>query len=250
MKIKVVNPDKEIELVIKDLERGNEAVARSRLSNIKKRERERLRYAEKKFEREQPSGMDYQIQKATIKQLKIDYNILSDSIDTIHSYMKNPESFSYKENRAEYFRLQRSFQRVSILGQKKEAEKETLRKAQSEKGDVVGITISSIRKSDKVKALLQNVIYNNPMFNFNESELQEVSKAIKDITGYDLMQDIVNIFNTPSHYESEGGSGNEPIYDSIKNITNKLENAKKSYSDEELKILEENINKFKVMARD
>ena len=229
----------ELELVIKNLERGNEALALSELRSIRKQAESRYYYAQRKLS--QVSGIDYQIQAARTKELKIEYEQMKDAVKTITDYTRNPEKYAFKTSRTRYFDVQRAFSRINVIQEKKQAEKELVRSEARERGTIEGVTLGNIKKSRKLEALMQNVVYKNKNFNINEAELKRIAAEVLQITGYDIMGDIISAFDTPQHYESGGGSGNIPIYETFQNITNKLKQKMKSYSAAELDALEKNL---------
>lgn len=241
--------DNELKFVIRDLERGQEQVALSRLRSLRKAAQSRYAYAEKKLE--SASGMDYQVINAQVKEAKIQYEQMKDAVRTITDYVNNPEKYQFKEDRKNYFKVQRAFSRINVIQQKKAAEKEIVREQQREAGTVEGITLTTIKKSDKVKALLQNVVYKNKNFNVNEEELLRINEEIKQITGYDFInEDIIKSFDTAQHYESgDGGKGNIPIYDVFQNITKKLGQKMKSFKATELDILEKDLIRLAQMFK-
>lgn len=242
MKVNLINAQKETERIIRDLERGNEKLALARLSELRKSAYNRYYYAEKKLEKEQPTGIDYQLQAAQTKQLKIELQRMNEEINNIRTYIKNPEQYDWKTNRANYYSVQRSFSRVNALVEKKNAEREKLSELQREAGDVVGVTLYNVRKTEKIKALLQNVIYNNKLYNFSEAEILRISNELKMLTGFDLQQELINIFDVPQHYESDGSKSNIPLYDSFVNITDKLQNLSRGYQGETMDKINELIN--------
>lgn len=245
MKINIANAQKETELIIKNLERGEDKLALSRLQNLRKQAYNKYYYAQRKFETEQPTGIDYQLQSAQIKQAKKELEQINASVETIRDYVKHPERFDYKTQRQKYYDVKKAFNRVNILQEKKAAEREFLRQTQKERGDVVGVTLLNIRKSDKLNALLQNVVYKNKLFNVNEPEFLRIAERIYKKTGYNILADFQAEFDTPQHYES-GGSDTQSgsIYDRVRDISQKLVNIKRGYSGEDINELEQDIKRL------
>ena len=234
IKVHVTNMEKRTEMLVKSLERENESLARAQLSAIKKNASSKLYYYEGKMQKEQPEGIDYQVLNSQINQAKVEKEQIDNAVEMIRDYISNPENYDYNTNRADLWKLQRAFQRINFIEEKKRAEKEVVRKAQSQAGDVVGITINTIRTSLKLNALLQNVVYNNDLFNIDEDGLIEISEKIKKMTGYDIMGRIINIFEQKQHYDSSGDNGSTPIYDRVKDITSELSSVMMSYSKDDL----------------
>lgn len=250
MRVNLVNAQIDTERILRDLERGDESFALLRLRELRKSAYNRMYYAERKFKKERPSGIDYQIQKANIKQARIDFERMSAEINNIREYVKHPEKFDYKENRANYYSVQRSFQRINALQAKRAAEAEKLRTLQSEAGDIVGVTLYNVQKSEKINAFLQNVVYKNKLYNFNEAEVSRIAAELKQLTGYDLQQALVDIFDTPQHYESGGGPSQQfTFFESIQNITKELKYIAKGYQGDEMKQIEQLINDWQKMAK-
>mgnify|MGYP003290422569 CR=1 FL=1 len=238
--IKVNLPENnELDRVIRNLERGNEQLALAELRSIRKQAESRYYYARNKLS--QVGGIDYQVQAAQTKELKIQYEQMKDAVKTITDYTKNPEKYSFKTSRKEYFKVQRAFSRINAIQEKKQAEKELVRSEARERGTVEGVTLANIRKSRKLDALLQNVVYKNSNFNIDKAELTRIAAEVKEITGYDIMADIMKAFDTPQHYESGGGASNIPIYDTFQNITNELRHRMRSYKAAELDALEKDL---------
>ena len=248
MKISLANSQKETERIIRNLERGNEGMALLQLRELRKSAYNRYYRAARKFEETMPTGIDYQLQLAAMRTAKKELDRLDDSIAEIRDYIKHPENYSYKDNRAAYFSVVRDFQKINSYIERREAERETLRQAQREARTVEGVTLYNIRKSQKINALLQNVIYNNQLYNFDEAEVKRISAELYRLTGYNLEQDLADIFDTPAHYESGGGKSNIPIHDSFKNITTNLRAISRGYKGETLKEINKLINSFRRMA--
>lgn len=251
IKVNLVNEQVATERIIKSLERGEEELARSQLANIKRNAYNKLYYAEKRYEETMPTGIDYQVQRAQIKQATIEKAQIDNAVKTIRDYIKNPEQFNFKNERANYFKLQKAFQRINYVEERKAAERETIREAQSAAGTVSGVTLLNIRKGNKMSALFENVLYNNMQFDFNRAELDKLAAKIQAITGYNVLEKFYNHFDTPQHYESGGSpSQKEGIFDAVTNISNDLKNMLTSYQNTpEYAELEGEVNKFLVMAR-
>lgn len=248
MKISLANSQKETERIIRNLERGNEGMALLQLRELRKSVYNRYYRAARKFEETMPTGIDYQLQLAAVRTAKKELGRLDDSIAEIRDYIKHPENYSYKDNRAAYFSVIRDFQKINSYIERREAERETLRQAQKEAGTVEGVTLYNIRKSQKINALMQNVIYNNQLYNFDEAEVKRISAELYRLTGYNLEQNLADIFDTPAHYESGGGKSNIPIHDNFKDITTNLRAISRGYKGETLKEINELINSFRRMA--
>lgn len=251
IKVNLVNAQVATERIIKSLERGEETLARSQLNNIKRNAYNKLYYAEKRYEETMPTGIEYQIQRAQIKQAQVEKAQIDNAVNTIREYIKNPEQFTFKTERANYFKLQKAFQRINFVEEKKAAERETVREAQREAGSVSGVTLLNIRKSNKMSALFENVLYNNMQFDFNKAELEKLAARIRAITGYNVLEKFYNHFDTPQHYESGGSpSQKEGIFDAVTNIAGDLKNMLTSYqNDPQYADLEDEVNKFLTMAR-
>ena len=249
MKISLANSQRETERIIRNLERGNEGMALLQIRELRKSAYNRYYRAARKFEETMPTGIDYQLQLAAVRTAKKELDRLDDSIAEIRDYIKHPENYSYKDNRAAYFSVVRDFQKINSYIERREAERETLRQAQKEAGTVEGVTLYNIRKSQKINALMQNVIYNNQLYNFDEAEVKRISAELFRLTGYNLEQDLADILDTPAHYESGGGKSNIPIYDSFVNITNKLHAMSRGYQGEKLAAVTKLIEDFERMAR-
>lgn len=257
IKVNLVNAQVATERIIKSLERGEEALARSQLNNIKRNAYNKLYYAEKRYEETMPTGIEYQIQRAQIKRAEVEKAQIDNAVNTIREYIKNPEQFAFKTERANYFKLQKAFQRINFVEEKKVAERETLRQAQREAGSLTGVTLLNIRKTAKMNALFENVLYNNigkdkdkRLFDFNKAELEKLAARIRAITGYNVLEKFYNHFDTPQHYESEGTPSQEGIFDAVTNIAGDLKNMLKSYqNDPQYADLEDEVNKFLTMAR-
>ena len=253
IKITLVNGQKQTEALIRSLERDNAQLARAQLNTIRKNAYSKLYYAESKFEREMPKGIDYQIQRAQIKQAQIEFNQTKNAVEVVRDYIKNPENYTYKD-RSNYSELRRSLQRLNLIEERNEAIKETVRQAQKEAGTVEGVTMYNLRKSQKIRALFENVLFNNTEYNFNESDFWQIVRDVKQLTGYDIEQAFMDKhFDTPSHYESGGSGSNVSLFDKLVEISNRLKDISKSLtnklSPEEFTLLETRINQFLEMSR-
>ena len=250
IKVNISNAQYRTERLIKALENQNASMARTELATLKKNAYNKLYYAEKRFEETMPTGVEYQVQKAQIKQARVEYQQVQNAVKEFRDYIKNPEDYNFKDHRADYFKLQRAFQRLNYIEEKSKAEKEVVRQAQKEAGTVEGVTLLNISKAQKMSALFENVLYNNSQFNFDKAELDALAKKIQEITGYNVLEDFYKHFDTPSHYESGGTGSQIPIYDEVVNISNKLKNMLTTYKDsDKLAELEKQVNKFLKMAR-
>lgn len=250
MNVRLTNPQIAVEMVIRSLQNDNKRLARSQLSAIKKNAYNKLYYAQAKFETTMPTGIDYQVQQAQIRQARIEYEQVKNAVNEIRNYMNNPEDYTFKNDRKAYYKVQRAFQRINYIEEKKKAEKEVVAQAQKEAGTVVGVTLGTIRKSQKMRALFENVLYNNSQYGFKEKELNEVAAKIKEITGYDVLEDLSTHFDTPQHYESGGTGIQTSFFDKITEISQKLKGALTAYKDnDKLDELEKQVNKFLTMAR-
>lgn len=250
IKVTLANAQIATKMVIKSLEAGMEGLARSQLNAIKKNAYNKLYYAERKYEETMPTGAEYQVQRAQIKQARIEKQQIDNAVAEIRNYINNPEQYKFKTERANYYKLRRAFQRINYIEEKKQAERETVRQAQREAGTVVGITITSIRKTAKINALFENVVFNNRMYNFNAQELEELAGKIKDITGYNVLEDFNSHFDTPTHYESGDDGQGGAFFDFVQDTSTKLKNMLTAYKDSDrLSELEEQVNKFLTMAR-
>lgn len=256
MKVNLINAQVSVERIVKNIERDNIRLARAELADLRKNAYNRQYYLEQKIKRENPQGMDYQILNSQLKQARRQYAEVKANVDIIREYIKAPEKFDFKTQRKNYYSAVKAFQRLNAAEAEKEAEKQVLRADQSRAGMVEGVTLLNIRKSEKINALLQNVIYNNSFFDFSEAELNEIASAIYRMTGYDLNAKIIDMFDTPQHYESnDGGGKNTATFDSLMDITKDLLNAKaginrqtgKPFTPDELSELEGYINKFSAM---
>ena len=245
MKIELVNPQKEVELAVKALQRGEEELALQRLRSIRQRAKNRLSYTEKKLE--SAKGIEYQILKAREKEQRREYEALKNTVSTVTDYVKNPGDYDYKTSRKNYYKVGRDIQRANAIVAKQSAEKELVRSVAAERGDIVGVSIGNIKKGQKLDALLQNVVYKNKNFNVDKATLERISAEVKEITGYDILADIINAFNTPTHYESGGGKGNIPIYDTFMNVTQKLASVSRGYTASELDVLEKSLDTLRQM---
>lgn len=250
IKVNIANAQYRTERLITALENENASMARTELATIKKNAYNKLYHAERRFEETMPSGIEYQVQKAQIKQARIEYQQIQNAVKEVRDYINNPEDYNFKDHRADYFRLQRAFQRMNFIEEKRKAERESVREAQKEAGTVEGVTLLNIRKAQKMNALFENVLYNNSAFNFDKAGLDALAKQIQDLTGYNVLEDLYKHFDTPSHYESGGTGSQIPIYDEVVNISNKLKNMLTAYKEsDKLAELEKAVNEFLTMAR-
>lgn len=250
IKVNLTNAQIATQRVINILERGEDRLALTYLTDFKKKAYNKLYRAEKKYEETMPTGVEYQILQAQIKQARIEKEQIYNAVAEIRNYINNPDDYKFSSERVNYYKLRRAFQRLNYIEERKQAERETLRQAQKEAGTVIGITITSIRRTAKINALLENVVYNNQMYNFNPQELEGLAAKIKDITGYNVLEDFYSNFDTPTHYESGDDGQGGAFFDFVQDTGTKLKNMLTAYKDsEELSELEEQVNKFLAMAR-
>lgn len=250
IKVNLTNAQIATQRVINILERGEDRLALAYLTDFKRKAYNKLYRAERKYEETMPTGVEYQILQAQIKQARIEKEQIYNAVAEIRNYINNPDEYNFSSERVNYYKLRRAFQRLNFIEEKKQAERETVRQAQKEAGTVIGITITSIRRTAKINALFENVVYNNKMYNFNPQELEELAAKIKSITGYNVLEDFNSHFDTPTHYESGDDGQGGAFFDFVQDTTTKLKNMLTAYKDsEELSELEEQVNKFLAMAR-
>lgn len=250
IKVNIPNAQIATQRVINILERGEERLALAYLTDYKRKAYNKLYRAEKKYEETMPTGLEYQVQRAQIKQARIEKEQIYNAVAEIRNYIKNPDEYKFSAERANYYKLRHAFQRINYIEEKKQAERETVRQAQREAGTVIGITITTIRKTAKLNALLENVVFNNQMYKFNPQELEELATKIKNITGYNVLEDFYSYFDIPSYYESGDDGQGGAFFDFVQDTSTKLKNMLTAYKDsEELAELEEQVNKFLAMAR-
>lgn len=250
IKVNISNAQIATQRIINSLERGELELAKAQLSTLKKSAYNKAYYAKKKYQESMPTGAEYQVQRAQIRQAQIEKQQLYNAVEEIRNYIDNPEQYKFKPERSNYYKLRRAFQRINYINEKKQAERETVRQAQREAGTVIGVTITNIRKTAKINALFENVVFNNSMYNFNAEELEELAARIKDITGYNVLDDFYKHFDRPSHYESGDDGQGSAFFDLVTDTSNKLKNMLTAYRDsEKVSELEEQVNKFLTMAR-
>lgn len=250
IKVNLTNAQIATQRVINSLERGEDRLALAYLTDFKKKAYNKLYRAERKYEETMPTGAEYQILQAQIKQARIEKEQIYNAVAEIRNYINNPDDYKFSSERVNYYKIRRAFQRLNYIEERKQAERETVRQAQKEAGTVIGITITSIRRTAKINALLENVVFNNQMYNFNSQELEELAAKIKDITGYNVLEDFYSHFDTASHYESGDDGQGGAFFDFVQDTSTKLKNMLTVYKDsEELAELEEQVNKFLAMAR-
>lgn len=250
IKVNLTNAQIATQRVINILERGEDRLALAYLTDFKRKAYNKLYRAEKKYEETMPTGVEYQIRQAQIKQARIEKEQIYNAVAEIRNYINNPDEYKFSSERVNYYKLRRAFQRLNYIEERKQAERETVRQAQKEAGTVIGITITSIRRTAKINALLENVVFNNRMYNFNPQELEELAVKIKDITGYNVLEDFYSEFDKITHYESGDDGQGSAFFDFVHDTSAKLKNMLTAYKDsEELSELEEQVNKFLAMAR-
>lgn len=250
IKVNLTNAQIATQRLINILERGEDRLALAYLTDFKRKAYNKLYRAERKYEETMPTGAEYQVRQAQIKQARIEKEQIYNAVAEIRNYINNPDEYKFSSERVNYYKLRRAFQRLNFIEERKQAERETVRQMQKEAGTVIGITITSIRRTAKINALFENVVFNNRMYNFNKKELEELAAKIKDITGYNVLEDFYSHFDTPSHYDSGGSEKGEAFFDFVQDTSTKLKNMLTAYRDsEELSELEEQVNKFLAMAR-
>lgn len=250
IKVNLTNAQIATQRVINSLGRGEDRLALAYLTDFKRKAYNKLYRAEKKYEETMPTGIEYQILQAQIKQARIEKEQIYNAVAEIRNYINNPDGYKFSSERVNYNKIRRAFQRLNYIEERKQAERETVRQAQKEAGTVIGITITSIRRTAKINALLENVVFNNKMYNFNSQELEELAAKIKDITGYNVLEDFYSHFDRASYYESGDDGQGGAFFDFVLDTSAKLKNMLTVYKDsEELAELEEQVNKFLAMAR-
>lgn len=250
IKVNLTNAQIATQRVINILERGEDRLALAYLTDFKKKAYNKLYRAERKYEETMPTGIEYQIRQAQIKQARIEKEQIYNAVAEIRNYINNPDDYKFSSERVNHYKLRRAFQRLNYIEERKQAERETVRQAQKEVGTVIGITITSIRRTAKINALFENVVFNNKMYNFNSQELEELAAKIKDITGYNVLEDFYSHIEKTTHYESGDDGQGGAFFDFVQDTTSKLKNMLTAYKDsEELSELEEQVNKFLAMAR-
>lgn len=149
IKVNLTNAQIATQRVINSLERGEDRLAFAYLTDFKKKAYNKLYRAERKYEETMPTGAEYQILQAQIKQARIEKEQIYNAVAEIRNYINNPDDYKFSSERVNYYKIRRAFQRLNYIEERKQAERETVRQAQKEAGTVIGITITSIRRTAK-----------------------------------------------------------------------------------------------------
>ena len=236
----IVNEQKQIEIINKDIQRGNDRVAISRLNKLKKQAYNRVYYLNKKLLSNTLSSAERYTVAQQLSLAKKDLSQVKKSVKVIKSGIKDPQ----------HVRTATAFNKLNLIVSRREAEKAIVRKAQSKatkeahaKGEKAPIiTLTSLKTTERIQNLMTNLLLNNPDLSmFSAEKVAEWNKRLKPL-GVDLLSDIQAIFKEGKRYNS--GDAFEGVMDIIDEYSERLEINRESLSIEQVRELNQVINEI------
>ena len=241
----IVNEQKQIEIINKDIQRGNDKVAISRLNTLQKQAQNRVYYLNKKLLSNTLSSAERYTVEKQLSLAKKDLSQVKKSVSVIKAGIKDPQ----------HVRTATAFNKLNLIVSRQEAEKAIVRKAQSKaskeayaKGEKAPIvTLTSIKTTERIQNLMTNLLLNNPDLSmFSADKVNEWNKKLKPL-GVDLFSDIQAIFKEGKRYNS--GDAFEGVMDIIEEYSERLEINRESLSIEQVRELNEVINEINEAMR-
>lgn len=241
----IVNEQKEIEIINKDIKRGNDRVAISRLNTLQKQAQNRVYYLNKKLTSNTLSSAERYTVEQQLALAKKDLSQVKKSVSVIKAGIKDPQ----------HVRTATAFNKLNLIVSRQKAEKEIVRKAQSRaskdafaKGENAPIvTLTSIKTTERIQNLMTNLLLNNPDLSmFSADKVNEWNKKLKTL-GVDLFSDIQAIFKEGKRYNS--GDAFEGVMDIIDEYSERLEINRDSLSIDQVRELNQVINEINEAMR-
>ena len=241
----IVNEQKQIEIINKDIKRGNDRVAISRLNTLQKQAQNRVYYLNKKLLSNTLSSAERYTVDQQLSLAKKDLSQVKKSVKVIKSGIKDPQ----------HVRTAAAFNKLNLIVSRQKAEKEIVRKAQSKaskeayaKGERAPIiTLTSIKTTERIQNLMTNVLLNNPDLSmFSADKVAEWNKKLKPL-GVDLFSDIQAIFKEGKRYNS--GDAFEGVMDIVDEYSERLEINRESLSIDQVRELNQVINEISEAMR-
>ena len=241
----IVNEQKQIEIINKDIKRGNDRVAISRLNTLQKQAQNRVYYLNKKLLSNTLSSAERYTVAQQLSIAKKDLSQVKKSVKVIKAGIKDPQ----------HVRTATAFNNLNLIVTRQEAEKAIVRKAQSNaskeayaKGEKAPIvTLTSSKTTERIQNLMTNLLLNNPDLSmFSADKVAEWNKKLKPL-GVDLLSDIQAIFKEGKRYNS--GDAFEGVMDIIDEYSERLEINRESLSIEQVRELNQVINEINEAMR-
>lgn len=241
----ILNEQKEIEIINKDIKRGNDRVAISRLNTLQKQAQSRVYYLNKKLLSNTLSSAERYTVEEQLSIAKKDFSQVKKSVKVIKAGIKDPQ----------HVRTATAFNKLNLIVSRQKAEKEIVRKAQSKaskeayaKGERAPIiTLTSIKTTERIQNLMTNLLLNNPDLSmFTADKVAEWNKKLKPL-GVDLYSDVKAIFKEGKRYNS--GDAFEEVMDIIDEYSERLEVNRESLSTDQVRELNQVINEINEAMR-
>lgn len=241
----IVNEQKQIEIINKDIQRGNDRVAISRLNTLQKQAQNRVYYLNKKLLNNTLSSAERYTVEQQLAIAKKDLSQVKKSVSVIKAGLKDPQ----------HVRTATAFNKLNLIVSRREAEKNLVRKAQSKaskeaytKGEKAPIvTFISLKTTERIQNLMTNLLLKNPDLSmFTADKVNEWNKKLKPL-GVDLFSDIQAIFKEGKRYNS--GDAFEGVMDIIEEYSERLEDNRESLSIEQVRELNQVINEINEAIR-
>ena len=241
----IVNEQLDIKIINKDIQRGNDRVAISRLNTLQKQAQNRVYYLNKKLLSNTLSSAERYTVEQQLSLAKKDLSQVKKSVKVIKSGIKDPQ----------HVRTATAFNNLNLIVSRQKAEKNLVRKAQSKaskeayaKGEKAPIiTLTSIKTTERIQNLMTNLLLNNPDLSmFSADNVAEWNKKLKPL-GVDLYSDIQAIFKEGKRYNS--GDAFEGVMDIVEEYSERLEVNRESLSIEQVRDLNQVINEINEALR-
>lgn len=237
----ILNEQKELERVRKNIESGNIGLAKSRLDTIKKQAQNQVYYLNKKMTDTSISSAEKFTVQQQLQLAKKDLSQVKSAVNVIKKSIKDPQ----------HVRTANAFNKLNLYVSQRNAEKNLIRKTQSQvskeaykKGVIPErVSIITIRTAERLDVLMTNLLLENPEYSgFTREKLEEWDKKLEPL-GVNLFDDVKAIFKENRRYSS--GDEFEGVSEIISRYSNKLNNQKSFLTVEEIREINEIINEIR-----
>lgn len=237
----ILNEQKEIESVRKNIESGNTGLARIRLNDIKKQAYNRVYYLNKKMTDTSISPAEKFTVQQQLQMAKKDLSQVKSAVNVIKKSIKDPQ----------HVRTTNAFNKLNLYVSQKKAEQNLIRKTQSQvskeaykKGIIPErVSIITIRTAERLDVLMTNLLLENPEYSgFTREKLEEWTKKLEPL-GVNLFDDVKSIFKENRRYNS--GDEFEGVSEIISRYSNKLNKQKSLFTVEQIREINAIINEIR-----
>ena len=237
----IVNEQKELERVRKNIESGNTGLAKSRLNNIKKQAQNRVYYLNKKMADASISSAEKFTVQQQLQIAKKDLSQVKSAVNVIKKSIKDPQ----------HVRTTSAFNKLNLYVSQRKAEQNLIRKTQSQvskeaykRGTIPErANIITIRTAERLDVLMTNLLLENPEYSgFTREKLEEWAKKLEPL-GVNLFDDVKAIFKENRRYNS--GDEFEGVSEIISRYSNKLNDQKSFFTVEQIREFNAVINEIR-----